>query len=197
IDQRDDYEFLRRFVDNVAEAGCRTVIVHARKAWLSGLSPKENREIPPLRYELVHRVKEDFPGLEVIANGGIRSLDQARAQLGRIDGVMVGREAYQNPYCLVEWERALLGESGPLPSRQKVVELLVPYVEKELAEGTALRAITRHVLGLFNGLPGARAWRRHLSEAARRPGAGVEVIEEALAQVTRRAPRAETAIVAG
>jgi tRNA-dihydrouridine synthase A len=196
IDQSDDYAFLRRFVEAVAGAGCRTVIVHARKAWLSGLSPKENREIPPLRYELVHRVKEDFPELEVIANGGIRRLDQALAQLARVDGVMVGREAYENPYCLVEWERTLLGEAGPLPSRLEVAWRLLPYVEKELAEGTPLRAITRHVLGLFNGLPGARAWRRHLSEAARRPGAGAEVLEEALSQVARPAPPAGTAIVA-
>jgi len=196
IDERDDYEFLRRFVEAVAGAGCGTVIVHARKAWLSGLSPKENREIPPLRYELVHRVKEDFPELEVIANGGIRTIDQARAQLARVDGVMVGREAYQNPYGLAEWEDTLLDRAGPLPSRQEVVELLLPYVEKELAERTPLGAITRHVLGLFNGVAGARAWRRQLSEASRRPGAGVEVIEEALAHVTRRPPRAEAVIAA-
>ena len=125
-----------------------------------GLSPKENREIPPLRYELVYRVKADFPELEIIANGGIRSLEQARTQLARVDGVMIGREAYQNPYVLAEWERALLGGVAPAPSRFEVVERLLPYVERELAEGTPLRAITRHVLGLFNGLPGARAWRR-------------------------------------
>jgi tRNA-dihydrouridine synthase A len=196
IDQSDDYEFLCRFVEAVAGAGCRTVVVHARKAWLSGLSPKENREIPPLRYELVHRVKEDFPELQVIANGGIRTLEHALAQLARVDGVMIGREAYQNPYCLAEWEHKLLGEAGPLPSRLEVIERLLPYVGKERAEGTPLRAITRHALGLFNGLGGARAWRRHLSEAARKPGAGVEVIEEALTYVARPAPRAETAIVA-
>jgi len=196
IDEHDDYEFLRRFVEAVAGAGCGTVIVHARKAWLSGLSPKENRKIPPLRYELVHRVKADFPELEVIANGGIRTIDQARAQLARVDGVMVGREAYQNPYGLAEWEHVLLDRAGPLPSRFEVVGLLLPYVEKELAEGTPLGAITRHVLGLFNGVVGARAWRRHLSEASRRPGAGVEVIEEALSHVTRRAPRAESVIAA-
>jgi tRNA-dihydrouridine synthase A len=196
IDERDDYDFLRRFVEAVVGGGCATVIVHARKAWLSGLSPKENREIPPLRYELVHRVKEDFPELEVIANGGIRTIDQARAQLARVDGVMVGREAYQNPYGLAEWEHVLLDRPGSLPSRLEVVEHLLPYVEKELAGGTPLGAITRHVLGLFNGLPGARAWRRHLSEASRRPGAGAEVIEEALSHVTRRAPPGENAIAA-
>ena len=169
IDRQESYDFLRRFVEAIAAAGCRTVILHARNAWLSGLSPKENREIPPLRYELVHRVKGDFPELEIIANGGIRSLEQARAQLARVDGVMIGREAYQNPYVLAEWEHALLGGAVPAPSRFEVVERLLPYVERELAAGTPLRAITRHVLGLFNGLPGARAWRRRLSEAAHRP----------------------------
>ena len=190
IDQRDDYGFLQHFVEAVAGAGCRTVIVHARKAWLSGLSPKENREIPPLRYELVHRVKQEFPALEVIANGGIRTLEQARAQLCHVDGVMVGREAYQNPYCLAEWERTLFDTTQPAPSRFEVVELLLPYVERELAEGTPLKAITRHILGLFNGLPGARAWRRHLSEAAHQPGAGVEVVVAALGHIRDEPPRA-------
>jgi tRNA-dihydrouridine synthase A len=159
------------------------VILHARNAWLSGLSPKENREVPPLRYELVHRVKAEFAELEVIVNGGIRTLEQARAQLAAVDGVMVGREAYQNPYALAEWERALLDVSEPVPSRFDIVERLLPYVDRELAEGTPLRGITRHLLGLFNGLPGARAWRRHLSEAAHRPGAGPEVILDAMSAV--------------
>jgi tRNA-dihydrouridine synthase A len=183
IDRHESYDFLRRLVEAIAGAGCRTVILHARNAWLSGLSPKENREIPPLRYELVHRVKADFPGLEIIANGGIRSLAQARAQLARVDGVMIGRAAYQNPYVLAEWERALLGGGAPAPSRFEVVERLLPYVERELAEGTPLRAMTRHILGLFNGLPGARAWRRRLSEAAHRPGAGVQLILDAMSAV--------------
>jgi tRNA-dihydrouridine synthase A len=183
IDRQESYDFLRRFVEAIAEAGCRTVILHARNAWLSGLSPKENREIPPLRYELVHRVKAEFPELEVIANGGIRSVEQARAQLARVDGVMIGREAYQNPYVLAEWERALLGGAAPAPSRFEVVERLLPYVERELAEGTPLRAISRHVLGLFNGVPGARAWRRRLSEAAHGPGAGAQLLLDALSAV--------------
>jgi tRNA-dihydrouridine synthase A len=190
IDQHDDYDFLQRFVEAVAGAGCGTLIIHARKAWLSGLSPKENREVPPLRYELVHRVKADFPELEVIANGGIRTIDEARAQLGRVDGVMVGREAYQNPYCLVEWERTLFDTTPAAPSRAEVVERLLPYVERELAAGTPLKAITRHILGLFNGLPGARAWRRHLSEAVPQPGAGVDVLVEALAHIRVQSPRA-------
>jgi tRNA-dihydrouridine synthase A len=176
IDRHNSYEFLRRFVAAVAGAGCRTVILHARSAWLAGLSPKENREVPPLCYELVHRVKAEFAELEVIVNGGIRTLEQARAQLAAVDGVMIGRAAYQDPYALAAWDRALFDISEPVPSRFDIVERLLPYVDRELAEGTPLRAITRHLLGLFNRLPGARAWRRHLSEAAHRPGAGAEVI---------------------
>jgi tRNA-dihydrouridine synthase A len=183
IDAQDSYDFLQRFVDAVAGAGCRTVILHARKAWLSGLSPKENRELPPLRYEVVHRVKADFPELEIIANGGIRTLEQARAQLARVDGVMIGREAYQNPYALAEWERALLGTAAPAPGRFEIIERLLPYLGRELAAGTPLRAITRHILGLFNGLPGARAWRRRLSEVAHLPRADARVLLDALAAV--------------
>ena len=190
IDAQDDYDFLRRFVETIAEAGCGTVIVHARKAWLSGLSPKENREIPPLRYELVHRLKQDFPALEVILNGGIRTLGQARAELTHVDGVMLGREAYQNPYVLAAWERALYASDEPLPERAEIVRRLLPYTGRELAEGTPLRAITRHILGLFNGLPGARAWRRHLSEAAHREGAGPEILLEALARIRPATSRA-------
>jgi tRNA-dihydrouridine synthase A len=193
IDAQDSYDFLRRFVDAVARAGCRTVILHARKAWLSGLSPKENRELPPLRYEMVHRVKADFPELEIIANGGIRTIEQARAQLAKVDGVMIGRAAYQNPYALTEWERALLGTAAPAPSRFEIVRRLLPYIERELAEGTPLCAITRHILGLFNGLPGARAWRRHLSEAAHRPGADAGVVLDAIAAVQTAHARRGTA----
>jgi tRNA-dihydrouridine synthase A len=188
IDAHDGYDFLRRFVDAVAAAGCRTLILHARKAWLSGLSPKENREVPPLRYEIVHQVKADFPELEVIANGGIRTLEQALDQLGRVDGVMIGREAYHNPYALGEWERALYDAEEPIPERAEIVRRLLPYVRCELAEDTPLKAITRHILGLFHGIPGARAWRRHLSEA--HPDAGAEVIEEALGMIRRGPARA-------
>jgi tRNA-dihydrouridine synthase A len=183
IDEHDSYDFLCRFVAAVAGAGCRTVILHARKAWLSGLSPRENRELPPLRYETVHRVKVDFPELEIIANGGIRTIAQARAQLAEVDGVMIGREAYQNPYALAEWERDLLGTAAPAPSRCEITLRLLPYIERELAEGTPLQAISRHILGLFNGVPGARAWRRHLSEAAHLPGADARVVVEAMAAV--------------
>jgi tRNA-dihydrouridine synthase A len=193
IDEHDSYDFLCRFVAAVAGAGCRTVILHARKAWLSGLSPKENREVPPLRYDAVHRIKADFPELEVIANGGIRTLAQARAQLAKVDGVMIGREAYQNPYALAAWERALLGTAAPAPSRFEIVERLLPYIARELTGGTPLRAITRHMLGLFNGLPGARAWRRHLSEAAHLPGADAEVVLEAMAAVAAAETRRKEA----
>jgi tRNA-dihydrouridine synthase A len=187
IDDQDSYGFLVRLVDAVAAAGCDTLILHARKAILAGLNPKQNREIPPLRYDVVHRVKRDFPELCIVVNGGIRTLDQAQGELALVDGVMLGREAYQNPYCLAAWQQALLGVAEPIPSRDEVVRRLLPYVERELAEGTPLQAITRHLMGLFNGLPGARAWRRHLSERAHRPGAGPEVIQDALARVRGRA----------
>jgi tRNA-dihydrouridine synthase A len=183
IDDRDSYEFLRSFVATVADAGCGTVIIHARKAWLTGLSPKENREIPPLRYELVHRIKADFPTLQVIVNGGIRTLAQAKEQLAHVDGVMLGRQAYQDPYCLAEWQQELLGAEEPIPSRDDIVGRVIAYAERELALGTPLKAMTRHILGLFQGLPGARAWRRELSETAHRAGAGSEVIVAALAKI--------------
>jgi tRNA-dihydrouridine synthase A len=189
IDERDDYDFLRELVEAVAAAGCRTLVVHARKAWLSGLSPKQNRELPPLRYEVVHRVKADFPELEIIVNGGIRTLEGALEHLAKVDGVMIGREAYHNPYVLAEWERSLLDVAESAPSRFQIIERLLPYIEEELASGTPLHAITRHILGLFNGVAGARAWRRHLSEAVRRPGAAPDVLLEAMARVQTAAPR--------
>jgi tRNA-dihydrouridine synthase A len=166
------------------------LILHARKALLRGLNPKQNREIPPLRYDVVRRIKRDFPWLQVVVNGGIRTLEQARARLAEVDGVMLGREAYQNPYCLAVWQRELLGTTAAIPGREEVVAKLLVYVEQELREGTPLKAITRHLMGLFNGLPGARAWRRHLAEAAHRPGAGPEVIDQALAQMRSCSTRA-------
>jgi tRNA-dihydrouridine synthase A len=190
IDDQDSYGFLARLVEAVAAAGCATLILHARKALLRGLNPKQNREIPPLRYDVVRRIKRDFPWLHVVVNGGIRTLEQARARLAEVDGVMIGREAYQNPYCLAVWQRELLGTTDAIPGREEVVARLLVYVEQELREGTPLKAITRHLMGLFNGLPGARAWRRHLSEAAHRPGAGPEVIDQALAQMRSCSTRA-------
>jgi tRNA-dihydrouridine synthase A len=188
IDEREDFAFLLALVDAIAAAGCRTVIVHARKAWLTGLSPKENREIPPLRHEVVHRLKSERPGLEIVLNGGIVDLQAARAHLEHVDGVMIGRAAYQNPACLAAFEAALLGPRPPL-DRFAVARAMLAYAGRAGAKDVPLPAITRHMLGLFNGLPGARAWRHALSEEPRRPGAGPEVIEAALAHVARPAAR--------
>jgi len=166
IDERDDYGFMLDFVDRVAEAGCRTFVVHARKAVLSGLSPKENREIPPLRYELVRRLKAERPGLEIVLNGGLKTLAQCEAELAHVDGVMLGREAYDNPWLLAEVDRRLYGDAAPPRSRAEVIEAMLPYIETEVARGSPRHAVTRHMLGLFQGLPGARAWRRQLSAGA-------------------------------
>ena len=183
IDDRDSYEALTDFVGRVASGGCEVFIIHARKAWLRGLSPKENREIPPLRYDIVYRLKRDFPDLTIILNGGLRNLDQAEDELRRVDGVMIGRAAYENPYLLADADRRFFGSDTPLPSRHQVIRAFLPYVENQLQQGTPLHCMTRHVLGLFQGIPGARAWRRHLSEHAHRRGAGVEVLEAALRQI--------------
>ena len=190
IDDKDSYEDLKRFVATVAGAGCRTVIVHARKAWLSGLSPKQNREIPPLDYPRVYRLKRDFPELEIVINGGIASLDEAERHLARVDGAMIGRSAYQSPYMLADADRRFFGANKPVPSRAEVARALLPYAEAQCAKGVPVKAITRHILGLFNGEPGARLWRRTLSETAHRPGAGPEVIEAALEEVLEAQSRA-------
>ena len=179
IDDRDSYEELAAFVEGVSARGCRTLIIHARKAWLSGLSPKQNREVPPLRYDLVRRVKADFPELEVILNGGVASLQEAEKHLSALDGVMIGRAAYHDPWILRDADaRVFAGDAGP-ESRHAVIDRLLPYVEAQCAVGVPLRHMTRHMIGLFNGLPGARAWRRHLSENAFRKGAGPEVLQVA------------------
>ncbi|HET6630918.1 MAG TPA: tRNA dihydrouridine(20/20a) synthase DusA [Woeseiaceae bacterium] len=184
IDDRDSYAFLCDFLEPVVDAGCDTFLVHARKAILAGLSPKENRTVPPLDHERVYRLKREHPHLTIVLNGGISSTADARRHLEQVDGVMIGREAYQNPWFLVELERALCGASIELPrDRQAVVRRMLPYIEAQLAAGTELKHITRHMLGLFAGVPGARRWRRHLSEQAHRPGAGVEVVEAALEQL--------------
>lgn len=192
IDERDDEAFLHDFVRRIAAAGCGTVVVHARKAWLSGLSPKENREIPPLRYEVVHRLKAAFPELEVIVNGGIRTVDAARAQLVHVDGVMIGREAYQNPTSLAAFERALFPALPPARRREDIARDMLPYIAREHARGVPVKSITRHMLGLFNGLAGARGWRRTLSERAHRPGAGPEVVSRALAELAPRSDRLQS-----
>jgi tRNA-dihydrouridine synthase A len=183
IDEMEEWPTLERFVRTVSAAGCARFVVHARKAWLKGLSPKENRELPPLRYDIVHRLKAEFPHLHVTINGGIRSLDAAAEQLARVDAVMIGRAAYEDPYVLAGVDSRFHGDPEPAPSRHEVVEAMLPYVEARLSGGAPLNAITRHMLGLFQGLPGARAWRRHLSENAHRPGAGPEVLARAAALV--------------
>lgn len=183
IDHADDYAHLAGFVERVSAAGCATFIVHARKAWLQGLSPKENRNRPPLRHELVHRLKRDFPGLEIVTNGGLTTLDQLAEQLPHVDGVMLGRAAYDNPGLMAAAEHRFLGEHPQALDRRGAVETYMGYMEQEIERGTRLQAMARHLLGLFQGMPGAKAWRRHISENAPRPGAGVEVVAEALERV--------------
>ena len=180
IDDRDSYEELHHFIATVAATGCETFIVHARKAWLSGLSPKQNRDVPPLRYDVVFQLKHDFPTLNIVINGGIYSLDSAQELLAQVDGVMLGREVYHNPYLLAEVDRRLFKDGHPLKSRQETVLGLLPYIEDQLGQGVRLHCITRHMLGLFHGVDGARAWRRHLSENATRFGASSQVILDAL-----------------
>ncbi|WAR47073.1 tRNA dihydrouridine(20/20a) synthase DusA [Methylomonas rapida] len=180
IDDLDSYQALVKFIETVAGAGCETFIVHARKAWLSGLSPKQNRDVPPLRYEVVFELKRDFPHLNIVINGGITTLDAARELLNHVDGVMLGREIYHNPYLLSQVDQQLFGEDQPIKSRREVVESLVPYVQEQLRQGVRFNAIARHLLGLFHGVDGARAWRRHISENATKSGADEQVLMRAL-----------------
>jgi tRNA-dihydrouridine synthase A len=179
IDVRDSYQALTEFISTVAKAGCHTFIVHARKAWLKGISPKENRRIPPLCYDRVYRLKQDFPQLQFVLNGGIRSIRQAEKQLEHVDGVMVGREAYSNPFMLVDVDRLIYAAQAPVPTRQDLLRRYVAYVDAQVSRGIPLAKITRHLLGLFHGMPGARAWRRVLCENAHKSEAGIEVIEQA------------------
>ncbi|MFL5332914.1 MAG: tRNA dihydrouridine(20/20a) synthase DusA [Geminicoccaceae bacterium] len=165
IDTNEDFEFLTTFVATSARAGCRTFIVHARNAWLKGLSPKENREIPPLRHDVVWRLKREFPEFDVVLNGGLRKATVASEQLAQVDGVMIGREAYENPWSLTSFHAALQGGAPAPTSRMEVVGAMVDYAAAQMREGVPLRAVSRHMLGLFNGLPGARAWRRRLAAA--------------------------------
>ena len=176
IDERDSHEELVDFVGHLAQAGCDAVIVHARKAWLKGLSPKENRDIPPLRHEVVLHLKRDFPELTIVINGGIKTLAEARAFLDTLDGVMIGREAYHNPWILADADRLIFDDPHPTPTRHEVLEGFIQYAERQLAAGVPLSAMSRHLLGLFQGQPGARAWRRQISEQAHRPGAGVDIL---------------------
>ncbi len=192
IDEMEEWPTLETFIHKVSAAGCTRFIVHARKAWLQGLSPKENRDIPPLRYELVYRLKSEFPHLDISINGGIKTLDAAAEHLKHVDGVMIGRAVYESPYLLADADRRFFGAQEAPLERHAVVEAMLPYIEKRLSQGAPLGSITRHMLGLFQGLPGARAWRRHLSENAHKQGADPQVVVAALAQV-RRAPPAGVA----
>jgi tRNA-dihydrouridine synthase A len=180
IDDRDSYQELTKFVVAVASSGCETFIVHARKAWLSGLSPKQNRDIPPLRYDVVFQLKQDFPQLEIIINGGITTLEASRDLLKNVDGVMLGREIYHNPYLLSQVDGQLFGDDSPVKSREEVIQALIPYIQQQLRQGVRLNTIARHLLGLFHGVSGARAWRRHISENANQAGADERVLLDAL-----------------
>ena len=179
IDQQDSYEFVCHFIETIMPY-CQTFIVHARKAWLSGLSPKENREVPPLDYERVYQLKRDYPELVIAINGGITSLEQIKIHLQHVDGVMVGREAYQNPMLLSEIDQQIFAKDHAITNPISAIEQLFPYIEVELAKGTQLNHIMRHTLGIFNGKKGAKQWRRYLSENAHKKGAGLEVVEKAL-----------------
>lgn len=190
VDDQDSYEAMAQFVDTIASTGCDTFIVHARKAWLKGLSPKQNREIPPLQYENVYQLKQEFPDLTIVINGGIESLDACHSHLDNVDGVMLGRSAYQTPYLLSTIDRDFFADTSLPKAREQIIDELIPYIEQQLLNGTTLHAITRHILGLYQGLPGARQFRRILSERAPRTSAGVQVLKEALASMHNRSESA-------
>ncbi|MBL4647519.1 MAG: tRNA dihydrouridine(20/20a) synthase DusA [Gammaproteobacteria bacterium] len=180
IDRIESYHFLKKFVATTAPAGCQTFIVHARNAWLQGLSPKENRHVPPLNYEFVYRLKQDFPELTIIINGGIQTTEQIKQHLHHVDGVMIGREAYHNPYCLATIDRDFYHDDHAIPSRQTIAERYIDYIEKQLKNNVKLHYMTRHILGLFQGQAGARNWRRYLSEHSHQATADAQVVREAL-----------------
>ena len=179
VDDQDSYQQLCHFIQIVADAGCETFIVHARKAWLKGLSPKQNREVPPLRYDVVRQIKQDFPQLKIILNGGITSVADVKENLVWADGVMIGRAAYSNPYLLADIQSEVFASKNTL-SRHEIIEKFIPYVENQLQAGVRLSSMTRHILGLFQNIPGAAAWRRYLSQESHKKNAGVNVIREAL-----------------
>ncbi|PTQ02359.1 tRNA dihydrouridine(20/20a) synthase DusA [Vibrio sp. ZF 223] len=186
IDDQDSYEFLTKFISTVSEkGGCEQFTIHARKAWLSGLSPKENREIPPLDYDRAYQIKKDFSDLVIAVNGGITTLEQTKEHLQHLDGVMIGREAYHSPFILAEVDQQIFGLDTPIKKRSQVVEEMYPYIERELSNGASLGHISRHMLGLFQSMPGARQWRRYISENAHKKGAGIEVMQTALAKIPK------------
>ena len=180
VDEQESYEFLTQFIDTVRAKGCEAFIIHARKAWLSGLSPKENREIPPLDYPRVYQIKKDYPELHISINGGIKSIEDMKTHLQHLDGVMVGREAYNNPFILSQVDAELCGQESASLTRHQVAEMMLPYIEQHLKQGGRLNHVTRHIIGLFQGMAGSRGWRRYLSENAHKKDAGVEVVTTAL-----------------
>ncbi len=185
IDNQDDYADMQHFVSLVADAGCDTFIVHARKAWLKGLSPKENREVPPLKYENVVRLKQDFPALTIVINGGITSIEQSHALLEKLDGVMIGREAYNNPYFLSQVDAQIFGDKRPIANRQEILEQFAQYCQREIEQGNKLHHMSRHILGLYHGEYGARNFRRHITERANKEGANIQVLLDAVAHTNR------------
>lgn len=193
IDDHDSEDFLWHFIETVANGGCDNFIVHARIAILAGLSPKENRDIPPLKYERVHRLKARYPELKISINGGFKTLGDCQAQLAHVDGVMMGREAYQNPYILASVDRDIFGSTDTMLSRAQVMAQYLSYVADQLAQGTALQHMTRHILGLYKGQPGGRLFRRHLSEHAHRKDASISVLEDAVALAEAAIERSEQA----
>ena len=183
IDRDDSYEQLNRFVEIVKQSGIETFIIHARKAWLDGLSPKENRDVPPLRYDAVYDIKQDHPNLEIIINGGINTLQDAKQQLTHVDGVMMGRAIYHNPWLLVEADNLFFDKPPPVLNRRQVIEKMIPYIEEQMSDGAKLKHIARHMLGLFQGVPGAKAWRRHISENAYHADANTQVLMDAASKI--------------
>nr|WP_065241265.1 tRNA dihydrouridine(20/20a) synthase DusA [Halomonas elongata] len=188
IDDQDEDADLAHFIQSVADAGCSTFIVHARKAWLEGLSPKQNRDVPPLNYPRIHRLKAQHPELHIGLNGGLKTLEDCQAQLAHVDSVMVGREAYQNPWLLASVDSRLYGKPDPAEDRHSAARALRPYIAQRLEEGARLNHLTRHLLGLFQGCPGGRSFRRHLSENVHRDGAGLAVFDDALGLVAEDQP---------
>lgn len=189
IDDQDEEQGLQNFVETVAKAGCVTFIVHARKAWLQGLSPKENREVPPLNYDRVHRLKKSMPHLHICLNGGFVNLDYEMHHLETLDGLMFGREAYHNPWILAQIDPLFSATPAPVNTRREAVEAMLPYIEKHLAQGLALHRITRHMLGLYHAQPGGRMWRQVLSTEGCKAGAGIDVVKQALDVVEAQAAR--------
>jgi tRNA-dihydrouridine synthase A len=180
IDKLDSYEFLTDFIAQVANSGCDIFILHARKAWLQGLSPKENREVPPLDYDRVYQIKQDFPQLHIDINGGIQTLEQVQQHLQKVDGVMMGRAIYHDPYLLAQADAQFYDDQHKVLSRHNIIREMLPYIEQRMSQGCPIKSITRHLLGIFQGQPGARAWRRYLSEKAHKEGADLTVLEQAL-----------------